>query len=136
MLDKSILPVDPSTVGGSHQSIVVSMDNILMNQVRSVLVRFLITHGPATSTEIAAALHLPSSTVRRHLALLSSGGIVKHFQGQFKAQPDAIRRQLEELTAVFHLDGNDSRNRVTEPSHFSTSPFHSNEWPGTSNRTS
>ncbi|MCA4132654.1 helix-turn-helix domain-containing protein [Arthrobacter sp. M4] len=107
-----------------------------MNPARSLLVRFLITHGPATCTEIAAALHVASPTIRRHLALLSSAGIVKHIRGQFKAQPDAIRRQLDELAALFQPAGNDPRNRATEPSHFSTSPFHSSEWPGTSNRTS
>ncbi|WP_421093848.1 helix-turn-helix domain-containing protein [Pseudarthrobacter sp. CC4] len=107
-----------------------------MNRTRSRLIRILITCGPATSNELSAALDIAVTSVRRHLTLLSEAGMIIAGSGTYKAQPDEIARQLGDLAAAFQSPGSDFRNRATDDSHFSVSPFHSSECPGTSNRTS
>lgn len=111
------------------------MANILMNRTRSRLIRYLITHGPATCSEIAAALALSASTVRKHLTLLCEARVVDLESGTYKARPDMVERELADLAATFQSAGSDFRNRVTDDSHFSVSAFHSSECPGTSKRT-
>ena len=111
------------------------MANILMNRTRSRLIRYLITHGPANSDEITAALTLSASTVRKHLSVLCDAGVVILGSGTYKARPDIVERQLAELAATFQSVGSDFRKRVTDDSHFSVSAFHSSECPGTTKRT-
>jgi predicted ArsR family transcriptional regulator len=110
------------------------MANILMNRTRSRLIRYLITYGPTTYYEVAAALNLSVSSVRKHLSILCEAGTIRLESGTFRAQPDQIERQLAELAATFQSAGSDFRNRVTEDSHLSGSAFHSSECPGTSKR--
>ena len=107
--------------------IVVSMANILMNRTRSRLIRYLITHGPATCPEVAAALNLSDSSVRKHLTLLCEADILTLGSGTYRARADQIERQLADFAATFQPAGSDSRNRVTEDSHLSVSAFHSSE---------
>ncbi|WP_442855303.1 helix-turn-helix domain-containing protein [Arthrobacter sp. B6] len=107
-----------------------------MNRTRSRLIRILITCGPATSNQLAAALNIAVTCVRRHLTLLSEAGMIIPRSGTYMAQPDEIERQLADLAAAFQSAGSDVRNRATDDSHFSVAPFHSSECPGTSNRTS
>lgn len=111
------------------------MANILMNRTRSRLIRYLITHGPATCHEVAAALTLSASSVHKHLSLLCEAGVVILGSGTYKARPDEIERELADLAATFQPAGSDFRKRVTDDSHFSVSAFHSSECPGTSKRT-
>lgn len=111
------------------------MANILMNRTRSRLIRYLIIHGPATCREVAAALILSASSVRKHLTLLCEAGVVILSSGTYKARPDMVERELADLAAMFQSAGSDFRKRATDDSHFSVSAFHSSECPGTSNRT-
>lgn len=111
------------------------MANILMNRTRSRLIRYLITHGPATCREVAAALTLSASSVRKHLILLCEAGVVILGSGTYEARPDEVERELADLAATFQSAGSDFRNCVTDDSHFSVSAFHSSECPGTSKRT-
>ena len=111
------------------------MANILMNRTRSRLIRYLITHGPATRNEVAAALTLSASSVHKHLSLLCEAGVVILGSGTYKARPDEIERELADLAATFQSAGSDFRKHVTEDSHFSVSAFHSRECPGTSKET-
>ncbi|MGM9473065.1 helix-turn-helix domain-containing protein [Pseudarthrobacter sp. YS3] len=106
-----------------------------MNRTRSRLIRYLITHGPATCREVAAALTISASSVRKHLSLLCEAGVVIVGTGTYQAQPDRVERELADLAATFQSAGSDFRKRVTDDSHFSVSPFHSSECPGTSKRT-
>ncbi|MFC8521348.1 winged helix-turn-helix domain-containing protein [Pseudarthrobacter sp. NPDC057230] len=115
--------------------IVVFMANILMNRTRSRLIRYLSTYGPATCPEVAAALTLSASSVRKHLRLLCQAGLVALGSGTYTARPDEIERELADLAATFQSVGSDFRNPVTDDSHFSVSAFHSSECPGTSKRT-
>ncbi|WP_354147523.1 helix-turn-helix domain-containing protein [Arthrobacter sp. 754] len=115
--------------------LVVSMANILMNRTRSRLIRYLITHGPATCREVAAALTISASSVRKHLSLLCEAGVVILGSGTYKARPDMVERELADLAATFQSAGSDFRNWVTDDSHFTVSAFHSSECPGTSKRT-
>ncbi|WP_370872254.1 helix-turn-helix domain-containing protein [Arthrobacter bambusae] len=107
--------------------IVVSMANILMNRTRSRLIRYLITHGPATCDEVAAALNVSASSVRKHLTLLCEAGMISLGSGTYRARPDRIERHLADLAATFQSAGSDFRNRVTDDSHLSGSAFHSSE---------
>lgn len=50
--------------------------SILMNLTRGRIVHMLVTHGPATSRDIATALCLNRVTVSRALGMLSDAGIV------------------------------------------------------------
>ncbi|MHA7289563.1 winged helix-turn-helix domain-containing protein [Arthrobacter sp. MDT3-24] len=118
-----------------RQLIVVSMANILMNRTRSRLIRFLITHGPATPDEVAAALDVSDSSVRKHLALLCEARMVSLAAGTYRAQRDQIEKVLADLAATFQAAGSECRNRATDDSHFSVSAFHSSECPGTSKHT-
>ena len=111
------------------------MANILMNRTRSRLIRYLNTHGPATCREVAAALTLSASSVRKHLSLLCEAGVVILGSGKYTARSDEVERELADLAAAFQSAGSDFRNRVTDDSHFSVSAFHSSECPGTSKRT-
>jgi predicted transcriptional regulator len=103
------------------------MANILMNRTRSQLIRHLIAHGPATCNEVANALNVSASSLRRHLTLLCEARILILGSGRYSAQPDEIGRQLADLAASFQSADSDFRNLVTEASHFSASPFHSSE---------
>ncbi|AUZ34424.1 hypothetical protein C3B78_08140 [Arthrobacter sp. PGP41] len=111
------------------------MANILMNRTRSRLIRYLITHGPATCREVAAALTISASSVRKHLSLLCEAGIVILGSEKYEAQPDEVERELTDLAATFQSAGSDFRKRAMDDSHFSVSAFHSSECPGTSKRT-
>jgi predicted ArsR family transcriptional regulator len=111
------------------------MANILMNRTRSRLIRYLITHGPATCREVAAALTISTSSVRKHLSLLCEAGVVILGSGTYTARPDEVERELADLAATFQSAGSDFRKPVTDDSHFSVSAFHSIECPGTSKRT-
>ncbi|WP_425256435.1 winged helix-turn-helix domain-containing protein [Pseudarthrobacter sp. J47] len=111
------------------------MANILMNRTRSRLIRYLITHGPATCREVGAALTISAPSVRKHLSLLCEAGLVILGSGTYKARPDMVERELADLAATFQSAGSDFRNCVTDDSHFSVSAFHSSECPGTSKRT-
>lgn len=104
----------------------VSVANILMNRTRSRLVRFLIARGSASSNEVAEALGVARSTVRRHVALLVEAGIISGTT-TLSVERNQVRKQLAELEAAFHAAGSDLTNRWTESSHFSVSPFHSKE---------
>lgn len=110
------------------------MANILMNRTRSRLIRYLTLHGPATCYEVAAALNLSASSVRKHLTLLCGAGMISLESGTYAARPDEIERQLAELAATFQSVGCDFRNRVTEDPHLEAPAFHSSECPGTSKR--
>jgi predicted ArsR family transcriptional regulator len=103
------------------------MANILMNRTRSRLIRYLITYGPATCYEVAAALNLPASSVRKHLTLLRETGMVSLGSGKYRARPEQIERQLADLAATFQSAGSDFRNRATEASHLSGSALNSSE---------
>lgn len=103
------------------------MANILMNRTRSRLTRYLITHGHATCSEVATALKLSDSSVRKHLTLLCEAGMISVESGTYRAQTDQIEKQLADFAATFQSAGSDFRNRVTEDSHFSVSAFHSSE---------
>jgi predicted ArsR family transcriptional regulator len=111
------------------------MANILMNRTRSRLIRYLITHGPATCPEVAAALTISASSVRKHLSLLCEAGIVILGSGTYMARPDMVERELADLASTFQSAGSNFRKRVTDDSHLSVSAFHSSECPGTSKRT-
>ena len=102
------------------------MANILMHRTRSRLVRFLIASGPASCSEVAVALGMARSTIRRHAALLYEAGIITG-TARLSAVPDQVKRQLAELEAAFQTAGSDLKNRVTVASHSSVAPFHSNE---------
>ncbi|MFJ6270981.1 helix-turn-helix domain-containing protein [Pseudarthrobacter oxydans] len=106
-----------------------------MNRTRSRLIRYLITHGPATCRQVAAALTISAASVRKHLSLLCEAGVVIHGSGKYQAQPNRVERELADLAAAFQSAGSDFRKRVTDDSHFSVSAFHSSECPGTSKRT-
>ncbi|MFB8370366.1 helix-turn-helix domain-containing protein [Pseudarthrobacter sp. NPDC055928] len=106
-----------------------------MNRTRSRLIRYLIAHGPADCDEVAAALALSASTVRKHLSLLCEAGLVILGSGTYKARTDMVERELADFAATFQSAGSDFRNRVTDDSHFSASAFHSSECPGTTKRT-
>jgi predicted transcriptional regulator len=84
-----------------HHLDVVTMANILMNRTRSRLIRYLIAHGPASCSEVAAALNMSASSVRRHLTLLCDAGIIVPGTGTYIARPDDIRRELGDLAASF-----------------------------------
>ncbi|WP_370873549.1 helix-turn-helix domain-containing protein [Arthrobacter bambusae] len=98
-----------------------------MNRTRSRLIRYLITHGPATCDEVAAALNVSASSVRKHLTLLCEAGMISLGSGTYRARPDRIERHLADLAATFQSAGSDFRNRVTDDSHLSGSAFHSSE---------
>ncbi|WP_430228385.1 helix-turn-helix domain-containing protein [Pseudarthrobacter oxydans] len=106
-----------------------------MNRTRSRLIRYLIIHGPATCREVAAALTLSASSVRKHLNLLCEAGVVILGSGTYEARPDEVEGQLADLAATFQSTGSDLRKRITDDSHFSVSAFHSRECPGTSKET-
>lgn len=120
-------PVYSGPERSPHHLVVVSMANILMNRTRSKIIRFLIVHGPATCHEVAAALDRSVPSLRRHLNLLCHAGVLMLASGQYRAQPDEIERQLAELSAGFQSAGSNFKKLDTEASHFSVSPFHSNE---------
>lgn len=82
--------------------VVVSVANILMNRTRSRLIRYLITHGPASCDEVAAALEMSVSAVRRHVSLLREAGMASASSGRYSAQPHEIQRQLDDLAASFN----------------------------------
>ena len=82
--------------------VVVSVANILMNRTRSRLIRYVMTHGPSSCDEIAAALEMSVSAVRRHVTLLREAGIASVSSGRYSAQPDEIQRQLDDLAAIFN----------------------------------
>ena len=103
------------------------MANILMNRTRSRLIRYLIIHGQATCSEVAAALNVSDSSVRKHLTLLCEAGIISVGSGMYRARADQIERQLADFAATFQSAGSDFRNRVTDDSHLSGSAFHSSE---------
>lgn len=111
------------------------MANILMNRTRSRLIRYLIIHGPATCREVAAALTLSASSVRKHLSLLCEADVVILGSGMYKVRPDMVERELADLAATFQSAGSDFRKRATDDSHFAVSAFHSSECPGTSKQT-
>jgi predicted ArsR family transcriptional regulator len=77
------------------------MANILMNRTRSSLVRYLIAHGPASCSELAANMNMSASSVRRHLSLLCEAGIIVPKTGTFIARADHIKRELDDLAASF-----------------------------------
>jgi predicted ArsR family transcriptional regulator len=77
------------------------MANILMNRTRSRLIRYLIAHGPASCSGVAAALNISASTVRRHLTLLCEAGIIVPGTGTYSARPDDVKRELDDLAASF-----------------------------------
>jgi len=120
-------PVYSGLKGFPRHLIVVSMANVLMNRTRSRLIRYLITHGPATCPEVAAALNLSDSSVRKHLTLLCEAGMISVESGTYRARTDQIEKQLADFAATFQSAGSDFRNRVTEDSHLSVSAFHSSE---------
>jgi predicted transcriptional regulator len=103
------------------------MANILMNRTRSEIIRFLIGHGPATFHEVAVALDRTAPALGRHLNLLCQAGILILEAGRYSAQPDEIERQSAELLAAFQSADSDFKKLDTAASHFSVSPFHSNE---------
>ncbi|WP_456509057.1 winged helix-turn-helix domain-containing protein [Arthrobacter sp. TE12232] len=72
-----------------------------MNRTRSRLIRYLIAHGPASCSEVAAALDISPSSVRRHITLLCESGIIIPGAGTYSAQPDEIKRELDDLAASF-----------------------------------
>ncbi|MFJ5698754.1 winged helix-turn-helix domain-containing protein [Arthrobacter sp. NPDC093139] len=98
-----------------------------MNRTRSKIIRFLIAHGPATCHEVAAALDRTAPSLRSHLNLLRESGILILASGRYIAQPNEIERQSAELSAAFQSAGSDFKKLDTVASHFSVSPFHSNE---------
>jgi predicted ArsR family transcriptional regulator len=77
------------------------MTNILMNRTRTRLIRYLIAYGPASCTEIAAALNMSASAVRRHLALLCEAGIIVPGTGTYSVRTDEIKRELDDLAASY-----------------------------------
>jgi predicted ArsR family transcriptional regulator len=77
------------------------MANIIMNRTRSRLIRYLIAHGPASCSEVAAALNMSASSVRRHLTLLCEAGIIVPGTGTYSARPNEIKRDLDDLAASF-----------------------------------
>ena len=81
------------------------MTNILMNRTRTRLIRYLIAHGPAPCSEVAAALNMSASAVRRHITLLCEAGIIIPGTGTYSARPDDIKRQLDHLAASFGQGG-------------------------------
>lgn len=97
--------------------LVVSMANILMNRTRSRLIRYLIIHGPATCREVAAALTISASSVRKHLSVLCEAGVVILGSGKYEARPDEIARELADLAATFQSAGSAFRKRATDDSH-------------------
>jgi hypothetical protein len=103
------------------------MANILMHRTRSKIIRFLIAHGPATCDDVAAAFSRSAPSLQGQLSLLCEAGFLILESGQYSARPDEIERQLTELAADFQSEASDFKNVVTEASHFSVSPFHSNE---------
>jgi predicted ArsR family transcriptional regulator len=113
----------------------VSMANILMHRTRSRLIRFLITHGPATRDDVAAAIDAPDPSVRKHLDLLCQAGMISLASGTYRALPEQIERELADLAASFQSAGSEFTNRVSDVSLFSVLAFHSSECPGTSKRT-
>jgi DNA-binding Lrp family transcriptional regulator len=87
------------------------MANILMNRTRSRLIRYLIAHGPASCSEVAAALNMSASSVRRHITLLCEAGIIIPGTGTYSARPDDIKRQLDHLAASFGQGAASKRDR-------------------------
>jgi predicted ArsR family transcriptional regulator len=87
------------------------MTNILMNRTRSRLIRYLIAHGPASCSELAAALNMSASSVRRHLTLLCEAGIIVPETETFIARADHIKRELDDLAASFGQRAASKRDR-------------------------
>ncbi|MEW1808650.1 helix-turn-helix domain-containing protein [Pseudarthrobacter sp. NPDC080039] len=103
-----------------------------MNRTRSRLLRFLISHGPASLSDASLALRLSQSTVRRHMVLLRGAGFVTSTAGTFTAQLDQIERQLQELSARFQSRAADFGNPNAHASYPKVLAFHSSECRDTS----
>ncbi len=78
------------------------MSNILMNRTRSQIIRFLLSNGPASCSEIGSALGVSSSAIRRHVVLLHRAGLVERISvARFTARPDQVLGQIEAVAASF-----------------------------------
>ncbi|MGN7149173.1 ArsR/SmtB family transcription factor [Arthrobacter sp. SAFR-179] len=127
-LRRIVFAVDPSTAGTKLFSlVVVSMPNILMHRTRSKIIRFLMAHGPATCEDVAAAFSRSAPSLQGQLSLLYEAGFLTFESGRYRARRDEIERQLSELAALFQSEDSDFKDHLTEASHFSPSPFRSNE---------
>lgn len=71
--------------------------SILMNLTRGRIVHLLLHHGPATATDISAALALSESTVRRELDRLAAAGFACPAD---TASPDAHPEYLVDASLV------------------------------------
>ncbi|WP_426225736.1 helix-turn-helix domain-containing protein [Pseudarthrobacter sp. DSP2-3-2b1] len=76
------------------------MSNILMNRTRTRILRVLLMDGPATCPALSSELRVSLSTVRRHLNLMTSVGLVERTHDrQFRARPEKVRREAEAMSA-------------------------------------
>ncbi|MFJ6536792.1 helix-turn-helix domain-containing protein [Paenarthrobacter sp. NPDC091711] len=75
-----------------------------MNQTRTQILRFLIRSGPATRNVLASELQTSKATIRRHLMLLESAGLVHDLDGErFAARPALIESQLIDLADQYSV---------------------------------
>ncbi|MFF2840516.1 helix-turn-helix domain-containing protein [Paenarthrobacter sp. NPDC057981] len=78
--------------------------SILMNRTRTQILRFLIRSGPTTRTVLASELRKSRATVRRHLLLLESAGLVQDLDGEsFAARSSVIESQLNDLAVQYSV---------------------------------
>ncbi|MFF1830681.1 helix-turn-helix domain-containing protein [Paenarthrobacter sp. NPDC058040] len=78
--------------------------SILMNRTRTQILRFLIRSGPTTPTVLASELRTSRTTIRRHLLILESAGLVQDLDGRsFSARLSVIESQLVELAGQYSV---------------------------------
>ncbi|WP_434326526.1 winged helix-turn-helix domain-containing protein [Paenarthrobacter nicotinovorans] len=78
--------------------------SILMNRTRTQILRFLIRSGPTTCTVLASELRTSMATIRRHLLMLQSAGLVQDLEGDsFSARAALVESQLMDLAAQFSV---------------------------------
>ncbi|WP_394525410.1 ArsR/SmtB family transcription factor [Paenarthrobacter nicotinovorans] len=78
--------------------------SILMNRTRTQILRFLIRSGPTTPTVLASELRTSRATIRRHLLILESAGLVQDFDGErFSARASLVESQLIDLAAQYSV---------------------------------
>lgn len=76
-----------------------------MNRTRSRIIRFLLTNGPSTCSEVGSALGVSPPAIRQHLALLCCAGLVeRNAAARFTAHPDQVLQEIEGIAATFALE--------------------------------
>lgn len=79
------------------------MSNILMNQTRSRIIRFLLRNGPSTCGQIGRELGASPSATRRQLGLLTDAGLVQRSSAQFSASAEQVQLHAAALEASFQV---------------------------------